>query len=53
MKLKRLKILLTLSGIVIAPQISQANQILKCTDREGIVSYHNNKNSIKYLFLPI
>lgn len=49
MKLKRLKILLTLSGIVIAPQISQANQILKCTDREGIVSYHNNKNSIKGL----
>lgn len=49
MKLRQLNILLILSGIFTFSQISHAQQILKCTDSTGVISYHNDKSSTKGL----
>lgn len=49
MKIYKVTMLMFLCGMITLPQISQANQIFKCTDKAGIISYHNNKYNTKGL----
>lgn len=49
MKTYKIKILVFLCGMITLPQISQANQIFKCTDKTGSIFYHNNKSNTKGL----